>query len=521
LNYWNSVLLNSFSDFFTSKSYFRYFLAKFPQLNPGTVLFLKRLCLMNLTVEDLEFFFGWIWATDLDTGQATFCLEVIRDCAERVGNLSYPAAESVIGFVRSTRVQVVVTSLECLYLLCGSSFCLRAHSVVARISAKKQALVSEIETILSSYPEFFVINCGLCCLDPDCRLSVVPQRIYCQPLWYHFPLLLFIRAQNPLQSQLGMFLARNAIAFSESEIDAVLFSLSLLTSRDPLPIHNLLQYFIQQARTERGGDQAAVILFHTFTSFFHGLRRPISDSNDSRSMINHGLSNWDSLQELCFPDFQFAFSMRYDLEELNQNNIFLQAFQLAELFGKVSAPQLPNSPALFTCDQIRQILSDFVHFGDGTSDKCRSLFAWMKAVLNHRYSQFATELFQVFQVFFVGAGSDPPPYVEVPGRIDSDFNIAKEVKLRRETFLTGYVPYAVQRQKTQNSPERLISSTPPFVPDGEFIAFSNRNPLQVIVEDGRLCLRTRLIAAYIPWADINDFVCLDEKSVQIIVQKTP
>jgi hypothetical protein len=489
IRYWNSILISKFAELFTAKSYFPYFLAAVGENLQHMILFLKRLAFLNFTAKDLEFFVSWIWETD-DPQTASFSLEIIRDIAEKVRDLNYPLFENLLGLVGSKLSNVVLLAIECLHAVCGSSFFIRARSIVATIALR--TIIPEIELLLGDRPDLFVINCGLSCEYPELKLSVIPDRISPFALWYYFPLLLYIRSSGEVREGLGLFLARNAATCSEFAIDSVIFSLHVFG--DFSLLSEVLQVFPKVTKA----DQISVVLFHAFASLFHRFSAKAEANSDVR-----------------FESFEPTLSMRLDVEKMKQDDLFVKAIRLADAFSATAAPPAVDGSPSFTYGEITQQLLD------GPFEGSRPLFVWMRAVLAARYAAFCEQTSDAFHEFFGNTPVGPPAPVPLTGRVRGEFNVAKEIRLRREAFLTQFCPFTILRSKTQNSPARLIVGGRPFFPDAELVTFASRTPLRVAAEDKKIVLRTSGRAIQLLFSQIQDMLCLDDRAVQIHRENLP
>jgi hypothetical protein len=324
------------------------------------------------------------------------------------------------------------------------------------------------------------------------KLSVIPDRISPFALWHHFPLLLYIRSSGDVRDRLGVFLARNAVTCSEFAIDSIVFSLNVLG--DFSLLSDLLQVFLKVAKS----DQTSAILFHGFSSFFHQFSAKAEKNS-----------------RLRFEDFEPTFSMRLDVEKMKEDVLFVQAISLADAFSSTAAPPAVDGSPSFTYGEIRQQLLD------GPSNGSRPIFVWMRTVLAARYAVFCDQTREAFQEFFGQITISPPAPVALTGRVRAEFNLPREVKLRREPFLTQFCPFTIGRHKTQNSPARLIVEVRSFVPDAELVTFASRMPLQITAEDNKIVLHTTGHIIHIPFSDIQDLLCLDETAVQIHRENLP
>jgi hypothetical protein len=453
------------------------------------VLFLKRLAFLNFTAKDLEFFVSWIWEKN-DPQTASSCLEIIRDIAEKVKDLKYPLYGNLLGLVGSKESNVVLSAVQCLQAVCGSSFFIRARSIVATIALKR--IVPEIELLLANLPDLFVITCGLCCEHPELKPSVIPAQISPFALWHHLPLLLYIRSSGAVRDQLGLFLARNAATCSEFAIDSVIFSLNVLG--DFSLLSGLMQVFLKVAKA----DQISVVLFHAFASLFHRFSAK-AEANST----------------LRFEHFEPTFSMRLDAEKMVEDGLFVKSIRLTDAFSSTAAPPAVDGSPSFTYGEIRQQLLD------KPFDGSRPLFVWMRTVLAARYAAFCEQTSEAFQEFFGNLSVAPPAPVALTGRVRGEFNSAKEVRLRREAFLTQFCPFTISRYKIQNSPARLIVSGRSFVPDAELVTYASRTPVQITVEDNKIMLRTTAQPRHVLFSEIQDMLCLDDTAVQIHLENVP
>jgi hypothetical protein len=294
LRHWTTELLNLFSAFFMSKSYFRYFLSCFPLLDSPILFFLKRIGHIQLTHNDVEYLFGALFEPSNTKKRMLRLLELIRDLASRIW---YEGSVSLYQFVNSTDLSIAIAAIENLLAVSRERFTLNIISLL-RCLQPTEAILTAIEARLDNFPGLFVVNCALTLINPSLQLSRIPKSIDPVQFWYFFPIICFLSSSPTVRRPLAEFLARNAAI---CDLEGVLCLTALLSRSVPGlgfdPFALLLECFAATADPES-------VIFFIFTFLICSFDVPCY----STALCNH-FQNSPFAADLPKPPSHFSLSL--------------------------------------------------------------------------------------------------------------------------------------------------------------------------------------------------------------------
>lgn len=224
LGHWNSILLTTFSEFFTKKSYFRYFLFWSRELNADLVLLIKRVGRIvgnRLAREEADFVFGLLFNSRNDPRRTHQLLEIIRDLVDKI---SFEHYECLLEFVSSQDLELTISAIQYLVTLSGDNFFCTIVPILSRLLPTAEVL-RRLEALTNEFPDLFVLNCAVCFVNKNLKLSKFPAFVNCWRLWFFFPVLCYLTCSSAMRNSLAEFIAKNAL---RSNLESVFYLVVML-----------------------------------------------------------------------------------------------------------------------------------------------------------------------------------------------------------------------------------------------------------------------------------------------------
>jgi hypothetical protein len=209
VDHWGTILVLTFQPFFEQKSYFAYFLHHFTDLSLEAVTLLKRAGHLNLEIIDADALFFELTEA-VDSGRILTLLSIIRDLSAKLRELKYSKGSLLLNFLENENAQIATFAVESLYQLLDVQFYTRIWEILTRIRHPGRVLLKSLEERLPDSPGLFALNCAFAIIDPDVILTAFPNQLPTNPLWFVFPVLLFVLSKNEQRTRLADIIARSS-----------------------------------------------------------------------------------------------------------------------------------------------------------------------------------------------------------------------------------------------------------------------------------------------------------------------
>jgi hypothetical protein len=334
------------------------------------LLFLQRLAVLNLMLEDLEYLVGWIAENKADAKRVCCYLEIIRCVADNIRNLGFPAFSSLLFLVRHDDPAVVVAAIDCLWVILGRSFYLHIHSIVSHIQAN-EAVAAALEPYLTDKSsDLFAVLCAIALRTRSFQVSVLPPSLQHAPFWYYYPLRLYIASEGELQTRLGYFIVgQTLISSSEADLHSLFCAIFLLLLPDDVPpFYDLMHIFVTEARNCVNEIACIVFLYGISLLYFRlkssdepsGLINAFANSifADPSQLKSAQRIRSDPLSLFSFEKLTFTFVG--NTGPLEKQRALLAAIgALGKSLSAFPAPIGPDQSTSLSCDEIRQGFAAF------------------------------------------------------------------------------------------------------------------------------------------------------------------
>jgi hypothetical protein len=193
-HHWGTVLFDSFRTFFAAKSYFPYFLAHIVEATIGSTILLTRIAQLKFTLADANCLLSKLFSVHEYPAKACMYLSIVRDMAAEIARFNIVTIESLYPFLCSDELDVLVAAIECIYKLAPADFYLRI-TTIGRYVSIPAAVFEKIKRQFKFMPGLFALACALVVFDTSCILSEFPPLLPHGPLWFFFPLLLYLPSE--------------------------------------------------------------------------------------------------------------------------------------------------------------------------------------------------------------------------------------------------------------------------------------------------------------------------------------
>jgi hypothetical protein len=263
--HWNSILVHLHKQFFTQKSYFSYFLEESNDLVPEAETFLRRIASLCFVLRDAQVLFAELANTSSSSPKIRFYLTIIRDFGRKFNEMKYNQAVRLFPYLESPDQDIIVLTIECLYILLGDEFYSSIVQILQLIKPSEE-LLRAFEARVSIMPGFFCLNCAIALLNRFWDLRHIPGQLEdpsspgeggllkASVLWYMFPVLLFVVCDETLQSDIANFLARNILRSESLVLTTVSHYVSLFGFVGSKDGTKLTQMFLFALIRQYGGD---------------------------------------------------------------------------------------------------------------------------------------------------------------------------------------------------------------------------------------------------------------------------
>jgi hypothetical protein len=499
-------LLSEFAVRFAAKSYFRQFAARMPHPSADARRLLARIAWIRFDSSDAAFLLDEITREKDPTPWLWLAIEI----APRVADLAV-SVSPVLVHVRSECIEIAMLAIRAVHALSGQTFYHRIPALRERIFAGG-SLFHVLEEAVSETPDLFALTCALSLEDETISITRIPERVTHAPLWFYFPLLLFLRSPIDVQFRLGTFIASNA---TEPDIHTIFAAIWLLTvNGDPAPVHFLMHCFVDSARDASPERVAILVLYMAAAAFMRLSVGPFpSVLPDAFRSSPFGAFDAQEEQKTGPADrrcYSFFLDIQMDGGVLRLGGLLAEASSLAEGYEDVPTPGLPDISDTYTCQEICQAISFFPWNGrdDLSVDQVArfgDILEWMRAVLNYQYSQ------QINKLVFAAESE--------PGGESVSLEVTKRTPLpgltgrfAREPLVAGGCPFSVYRNR---KPGR-VSGGRAFQGEVRWIQFDTTVPVTISVESQAFVFKSQFKTNRFPYGDVRELVCLNDRKVHFL-----
>ena len=224
ISHWNSILLDNFSHVFYRKSYFKYFLHKLTDPSFESLVLLKRVRHANSSES------GDINAVlSLVSTNAVAYITLLRDIADTMNQVKRDEALVILSFLQSEDINNVLLVLETVSRINNKKFFCLIPSMLKNLKAKEQ-LVSKLEPYFDMLPSLFALACAIALECSRVTITKVPKIAVIEPMWYLYPVLFYVKSEEPTRSAIATYLAENSLR-ATSYLERIVF-LTMALARD-------------------------------------------------------------------------------------------------------------------------------------------------------------------------------------------------------------------------------------------------------------------------------------------------
>ena len=305
ISHWNSILLDNFSHAFYRKSYFKYFLHKLTDPSFESLVLLKRVRHSNSSAS------GDVSAVlSLVSKNVVAYITLLRDIADTMNPAQRDEALVILSFLHSEDIDVVLLILETVPRINNKKFFCLIPSMLKNLKSKEQ-LVSKLEPYFDTLPSLFALACAIAIECSRCTISKVPRIAVIEPMWYLYPVLFYVKSEEPTRSAIATYLAENSLK-ATSYLERIVF-LAMALTRDSGGAHlcSLLVERLISAVDICNRSQRTVLFWAILTCVLFS----IESKENARQASFHASSEHESVDyssiirfaEDCLPHLHFVF----------------------------------------------------------------------------------------------------------------------------------------------------------------------------------------------------------------------
>jgi hypothetical protein len=533
LGHWNSILLTTFSEFFIRKSYFRYFLFWFRELNADSLMLVKRVGRIvgnRLAREDAEFLFGLLFNSKNDLRRTCQLLEIIRDLADKISFENY---ECLLEFVSSRDLELTICAIQCLLTLSGNNFFCKIVRILSRL-LPTAAVLARLEGLTDEFPDLFILNCAVCFVNKDLKLLKFPNFVNHWRLWFFFPVLCYLTCGPLMRKSLAGFIARNA---SVSNLESVLYLVAMLEhyvpDREFAPSRYLLAVLSEM------GKKPDAMVFLTFASLICRLH-PSNRSKELMEAHNQSPFGPNSFERNGFRIIPLSISdlesiKHWPFEKLSQRKfgfeIHLDGQSLDTILRLLRAQALEKEKGSYRelVSRIRKFCTETLPFlwtSKHETTGFRSHFSMRNHLFNDviqrvqsDYTTRTSKILRLVNEMFADPRSIIPESRGITGRVNTKFGPVSAPKLHRSGFLTSFCTRTLHRVKSCPPQSRLLCQPGEFGCDAYLTSLQSRIPVKLERTDQSLVIISEESKIHINRSDITVLLPLNESMIVFIAQE--
>jgi hypothetical protein len=528
-NYVRTIVLSEFLDCFSEKSYFCYFLSRINLLAPRGIELVHQIALAQFQKADGFFLLGWLTNHSHEPTLLTAGLQLAIKIASKLVQIHDTAFESILQFVCHKSPEIAMLAIQCIHSLTGQHFYRQINSVCAQITPNS-ALFSAIEKAIVDIPDLFSLSCAICHSNNDFIISRIPTTVTIAPLWFYFPMRLFIRESPERQIRFGHFIAVNATT-SIDEVHKV-FSMMwhLIPDSDISPMYALIQCFINPTIQAPADVIAAIFLHIMGCVFFRVSIVPIwselfIDFQESPfALIPDDEKETESESTSECDHTSFFFYVELDGPNLKLSNLLTDAAKLLSKASDIPVPGPPDFSLSYTCEEIYRVVSCFPWSDPATIaiEKLKlfdDIVMFLRTAMNHFYSLMIRDLESAFCP--IPPGEIASEYPSIGGRLTEVSYEPQETKLSRHQSIVGMCPFLVFRNKSQQHPPRLFTNGR-FFPGQQFegnarwITFSKTCTVQILLKSTLIVIQTKFERYSFKFRKLKKMICMNDTKVNLL-----
>ena len=226
LSHWSTSIISTFANELSSGCYFGTYLCRLTDVSQEALTFLCRLGRIHLEDREVKVLFDKCHDYTNNPVLLKVYLRIVRYLADKICELRENAIEYLVAFLDFEDIDIVILTIECLTSIATSKSWFQLTAILLRKLKPTQTLVDRLLLSASEWPHVFLVFCAICVFHPELKITgnvVAGEMNAPPPLWYLYPVLLYVKSEGALREGLQRFIAANACRAKNDILDIAFF----------------------------------------------------------------------------------------------------------------------------------------------------------------------------------------------------------------------------------------------------------------------------------------------------------